>query len=33
MRELAWKVSMQKSQSMGSFTEDMNINEDGRNQR
>lgn len=28
----AWKISMQKFQSMGSFTEAMNTNENGRNQ-
>lgn len=33
VQELAWKVSMQKFQSMGGFTEDGNINENGRNQR
>lgn len=33
MQKLAWKVSMQKFQSMGGFTEDVNINENGRNLR
>lgn len=31
-QEPAWKISMQKFQSMGSLMEDMNINENGRNQ-
>lgn len=31
-QEPAWKMSMQKFQSMGSFTEDVNRNENGRNQ-
>lgn len=31
-QEPAWKSSMQKLQSMESFMEDVNINENGRNQ-
>lgn len=31
-QELAWKISMQKFQSMGNFTEAVNTNENGRNQ-
>lgn len=31
-QEPAWKISVQKFQSMASLTEDVNLNENGRNQ-
>lgn len=33
VQKFAWKVSVQKFQSMGVFTEDVNRNENGRNLR